>query len=121
MARNTTRKPTAPTAPTAPATTLGAALAQPAAAASVQPAPVAYTTGAKAPRPRTTLAPGQKSETVNAWAVVADYLQENSGAAPLADIGAAVVNQLGVAAAPKKYAPYFVRRGWLVPLGSNLA
>jgi len=103
-------------------TDLGAELSAAQVSAPVAPktaaAPVAYTTGAKAPRPRTTLAPGQKSETVNAWAVVADYLQENSGAAPLADIGAAVVAQLGAAAAPKKYAPYFVRRGWLVPLGS---
>lgn len=102
-------------------TNLGAELASATPAASeVKKAapPVAYTMGAKAPRPRTTLAPGQKSETVNAWAVVAEHLAENSGAAPLADIGAAVVNQLGTAAAPKKYAPYFVRRGWLVPLGS---
>lgn len=104
------------------ATNLGADLAAAQVTAPVAPktaaAPVAYTTGAKAPRPRTTLAPGQKSETVNAWAVVADYLTENGGAAPLADIGAEVVTQLGTAAAPKKYAPYFVRRGWLVPLGS---
>lgn len=111
--RNTTHQPAAPAA------TLGAALAQPAAAAPVQPAaaaPALYVQGAKAPRPRTTLAPGQKSQTVHAWEIVAAQL--NAGPQPLAALGTAVVAQLGAAAAPKKYAPYFVRRGWLVPLAS---
>jgi hypothetical protein len=110
--RNTTHQPAAPAA------TLGAALAQPAAPAPAPAAaaPALYVQGAKAPRPRTTLAPGQKSQTVHAWEIVAAQL--SAGPQPLADLGAAVVAQLGAAAAPKKYAPYFVRRGWLVPLGS---
>ena len=113
--RNTTHQPAAPAA------TLGAALAQPAApvqpaAPAPAPAPALYVQGAKAPRPRTTLAPGQKSQTVHAWEIVAAQL--STGPQPLADLGNAVVTQLGAAAAPKKYAPYFVRRGWLVPLGS---
>lgn len=109
--RNTTHQPAAPAA------TLGAALAQPAAAAPAAPAaPALYVQGAKAPRPRTTLAPGQKSQTVHAWEIVAAQL--SAGPQPLAALGTAVVAQLGAAAAPKKYAPYFVRRGWLVPLGS---